>query len=298
MKDPIRIGRRRQAIAYGALAAVMIATLMYLPEDMHPLVAMLIADLVGTLLIFGFSVHASNSSLYDPYWSVVPIYIAVWWWAGSTDWQSILLLMTIFLWGGRLTYNFLRGWPGIEHEDWRYADFRKKVGGWYWPLSFFGFHLMPTLVVFAGMLPVWYAFSTTQTMSLGANLGIVAGAIISIGATILEATADEQLKIFRDYRTDPAAILDTGVWSWCRHPNYLGEILFWWGLWLIGVSANSDALWTAIGPLSITVLFVVISIPLIDARMIAKRPHYVDHIKHMPALVPLGRQEAPAPAGK
>ncbi|MEL6344578.1 MAG: DUF1295 domain-containing protein [Myxococcota bacterium] len=290
VNDALKSGRRAHIIAYGGLALTMITTLLVLPGTIPPLSAMFLADLIGTLLIFGLSVRHNNSSLYDPYWSIAPIYIASWWWAGDLRWQMILILLAVWIWGCRLTFNFFRGWSGLDHEDWRYAGFREKVGIWYWPLSLTGFHLMPTVLVFLGIMPVWYAFTTTQTLTLGANLGIGLGVLISVGATALEALADEQLKDFRDNRQDPSVIMDVGVWSWCRHPNYLGEVLFWWGLWLACVSANSAALWTAIGPLSITVLFVVVSIPLIENRMLRSRPHYQHVIDTMHSMIPLGRQ--------
>ena len=90
-------------------------------------------------------------------------------------------------------------------------------------------------------------------------------------------------------RRDPAAVLDGGVWAACRHPNYLGEVLFWWGLWLSGVAAAPAWAWTAAGPLAITLLFVRVSVPWMDRRMAARHPAYLARLRTTPALVPWPR---------
>ena len=78
----------------------------------------------------------------------------------------------------------------------------------------------------------------------------------------------------------------SGLWAWCRHPNYLGEMGFWWGLWLLGIAADAGVWWTVVGPISITLLFVGISIPMIDRRHVARRPGYAEHMRAVPSLLP------------
>ncbi len=80
--------------------------------------------------------------------------------------------------------------------------------------------------------------------------------------------------------------MDRGVWAYCRHPNYLGEILFWWGVFLFGLAADGDSWWRGVGALWMTVMFVTISIPMIDKRSLARRPRYAEHMKRVPALIP------------
>ena len=112
-----------------------------------------------------------------------------------------------------------------------------------------------------------------------AALGVAAGAIA------LETIADEQLRAFNRSKA-PGDICTRGVWAWLRHPNYLGEIGFWWGLWLFGLAAAPGWWWTVIGPLAITVMFVLASIPMLDRRSLARRPGYADVMKNVSALVP------------
>ena len=82
---------------------------------------------------------------------------------------------------------------------------------------------------------------------------------------------------FRSAGPAPGEFLKTGVWSWSRHPNYLGEMGFWWGLWLFGVAAAPAFWWTVVGPLGITLMFVFVSLPMIETRMKERRPAYAEY---------------------
>ena len=110
---------------------------------------------------------------------------------------------------------------------------------------------------------------------------------VTLAAIVLEAVADVQLVDFKARNTDPQAFLATGVWRWSRHPNYLGEIGFWVGLWMFGIIADPWAGWTIFGPVAMVALFAGYSIPAMDARMEAKRPGYAEYRKSVPALLPL-----------
>jgi steroid 5-alpha reductase family enzyme len=255
--------------------------------------SILLADVVGTGVVFAASVILNNSSLYDPYWSVAPMVIGLWLLIDAPELTEPRLLLGValtLLWGGRLTWNFLRGWSSLEHEDWRYRDLRKSSGRAYWVVSFTGIHMFPTLLVFLGMLSV-YVMAQPGTAAFGVLDGI--GGLIALGAIWIEATADKQLREFRLSNSDPSRILDTGLWAWCRHPNYFGEMMFWWGLALMAISASVDSWWVVFGPLSITALFKFISLKLIDERMVRRRPHYAEHQKTVPALFP--RPPRPTP---
>ncbi len=238
-------------------------------RDWHPLGQMLLADLAATGAVFLASLALGNSSVYDPYWSAAPFPIALWWFArpeGVFE-RKLVVAALLSVWGARLTWNFARRWSGLHDEDWRYASFRHHGPLLYWPLSLLGFHLLPTLVVYAGLLPVW-------AVSEGdAPVGALtwAGAALCAASVAWSEVADRQLQAFRD-RIPPAdAVLDTGLWSVVRHPNYLGEIAFWWGLWVIALDAGWVYVWTAVGPALVTALFVQISIPMMERHMAATR---------------------------
>lgn len=266
-----------------ALGGGTIVALMCM--DWHVLPRLLAADIAATLVVFAGSVRTNNTSCYDPYWSVAPLPIAVWYFAENPDGGLVELVAAALLlaWGIRLTWNFLRGWPGLHHEDWRYVAYRQYGTAAYWTVSLFGLHLFPTLIVFAALFPV-YALSTTP-----ASFGILAalGALISLGSVVLCEVADRQLKDFRESELGPGALLDTGVWSIVRNPNYLGEMGFWWGLWVMSLGGGWSNAWSVIGPLGITALFVFVSIPLKETRMAERRGEaWTAYVARTPALLP------------
>lgn len=272
------------------LAAVMVAwgTVRVLPLDLHPLWIIFWADVAATAVVFVFSVIHDNSSVYDPYWSVAPLVIAPWLVAlreaeAAVGLRQLVVVGVLFAWGLRLTYNWARHWKGMQHEDWRYVDFRRSMGRLYWVVSLLGIHLFPTLMVFAGCLSLWPALVVGD-----APLGWLdaLALLVCIGAIAIETVADRQLHEFRRARLPRGRILDTGVWSWSRHPNYFGEISLWWGLFLFGLAAAPGTWWPMVGPLAMTLMFVVVSLPLIEKRMRARRVGWEAHCRRVSRLLP------------
>lgn len=275
------------ALAYAAAFVAAAITVAVVPSE-SALVRAFWADVVATFVIFGFSVSYNNSSFYDAYWSVAPVPIAIYWMllpeaAAADGLRQLVVVTLVSAWAVRLTYNWARGWTGLDHEDWRYVDQRENTGTLYWGVSFAGLHMMPTLLVFAGCAALWPALVTGH-QPFGA-LDVFAAAITG-GAIVLEATADQQLRNFRLSKPAPEAILDTGVWAYCRHPNYLGEIGFWWGLFVFSLAAKPEVYWTGAGALAITLLFRFVSLKLIDDRMLSRRPGYKARMQSVPALLP------------
>ena len=132
------------------------------------------------------------------------------------------------------------------------------------------------------LLPVYSA------MVSPAPLGILdfAGFTVVVGATLIEAVADQQLRAHILTRKGHEDILATGLWKYSRHPNYFGETSFWWGLALFGLAAEPH-LWSIAGATAMTAMFVFVSVPLLDERSAARRPGYREHMKKVSALVPL-----------
>jgi len=274
------------SLSYLAALLLAIAVLRVLSPSASDLAAALYADLAATALIFIFSMLLNNSSVYDPYWSIVPPFI-IWYWMENNDKAHSLplqlLLAVSILWCLRLTLNWARGWKGLQHEDWRYVEFRDRFGPWYWPVSFGGIHLFPTLIVFLGLLPVWYRI---QLGGEHVSLLNIAGLGLSLGGTFLELIADEQLRKHRK-ANESKSPLTSGIWKYSRHPNYLGEIMFWLGLWVFGLDTGEGYVWTIISPLAMTAMFVFVSVPWMEKKVLATRPAYHDYVREVPRLLPL-----------
>ncbi len=269
------------------LAAIVIGLeVAELWPGLHPITFMLVADVAATLVVFAFSAWYRNASVYDPYWSVIPVLIIVYWVFATADQsvvplRQILVVTLVAVWAVRLTWNWALRWGGLGDEDWRYSLLRRRHGSHYWVVNLMGIHMMPTLLVFFGCLAAWPALAASKN-----DLNILdAIALLVAGAAIwVEWQADRALRIHRLQSTSEH--LQSGLWARCRHPNYLGEIGFWWGLYLFALAANPLWWWTVVGPSAITLLFIFISIPMMDNRLMEKNPGYAQTVHELPALWP------------
>ena len=250
----------------------------------RPVLALGLGYLASALVIFGWSTALDNGSMFDAWWSVLPPFAAVWLAFGHTagvpGLRIALVLVVVWVWALRLTSNWARDWPGLDHEDWRYLDLYTK--GPKLLVSLTSVHLFPCLVVFLGSIAMVPAL-VWGTNAVGVLDGVALG--VGLAASVIEFVADEQMRRFRRTRT-PSAVMDRGLWAWSRHPNYFGEILFWWSLWGFALAADAAWWWTVIGPLAITAMFCAASIPMLDARSRERRPEFAAYADRTPMLVP------------
>ncbi|NMM49460.1 DUF1295 domain-containing protein [Marinigracilibium pacificum] len=254
-------------------------------KDYNLIYRILIADVITTVIVFAGSIITKNSSMYDPYWSVAPPIIALvlitHYPEGNAERQGMILSATL-IWGVRLTYNWVRGWKGLHHEDWRYKDIAGKTKKLYWPSSFFGIHLLPTLWVFGGCLPLFYIIPLEGKVTIWDYTGT----FLCVIAAVIELISDEQLRAFKKV-APKNKFIDTGWWSLSRHPNYFGELLFWSGIFIMVFQIKDlSALWTGIGLVALIILFVFISIPMMEKRNLKNKPGYTDYIKRVSMLIP------------
>ncbi len=268
-------------LAYSIAAGIVYFTVPYFSTD-DTLLISLEADVFATVVIFLFSLAFRNSSLYDPYWSVIPPILIYFWMVQSQNFTllSTLLLMVVMLWSIRLTFNWIRGWKGITHEDWRYTQLRNDNPRIYPLINFSGIHLFPTVIVFIALLPFYFSILKTSSFTFLH----VAGLVVSFIGFLIQLVADEQLYAWRR-KEQTHSCLNTGLWKFSRHPNYLGEIVFWWGGWFVAMGTDVHLYWTAIGPLLLTGMFVFISIPMIEKRHLERRPCYQEILRQVPMLI-------------
>lgn len=234
------------------------------------LLKLFVFDIVATVVIFIFSVIFHNSSVYDAYWSLTPMLMSVWLFIDAqafSVWQ-ILVLIAFNLWSLRLTVNWVHVFTDFSYEDWRYRKYREESGRFFWPIvNFFGIHLMPTLVVFAGMLPLFEIVKYP--------LGILAlpGILVILTGVAFEFFADCQMHAFLESDANKN-ICQVGLWKYSRHPNYLGEITVWLGVFLTMLPYAPHVWYYGGGFLAVAILFNVVSIPLMEKRQLGRRPEY------------------------
>ena len=249
-------------------------------SPVHSLIALFLADVLATVVVWGFGLLYENVSVYDPYWSVFPP-IAFLLWAFYTDVWSVpvaLLLIASWYWGWRLTRNWVITFKGIGHEDWRYTKYRDRHPLVFHMINLFGLNMMPTLVVFAAMLPGLRLFETVAP----ANILTYFGCIVCITSATIQLIADKQSHDFR--AAHPGKVCNVGLWKHGRHPNYFGEIQFWWGIWIMYASLNGIDMYIG-GAIAMTALFLGISIPLMEKRQLANKPDYAEYRRQTRILI-------------
>ena len=247
------------------IAASAVGILLYRVLSFSFWLDLLIADVAATVVTFAGSLLLKNASVYDPYWSVQPMVILLYA-AGTKGLDPLrwLLLICVCLWGIRLTANWAYTFRDLEHQDWRYTMLREKTGKLYPAVNFAGIHLFPTVVVYLCILPAVFAFHEQTAF----NPLCILFFLVSVAATVLQGVADWQMHKFR--REIGRGFIRTGCWKYARHPNYLGEILMWWGVGLCVVCVMPQRWYLLAGALLNTLMFLVISIPMADKRQSAK----------------------------
>jgi len=254
-------------------------------NSIHILLSTLLADIAATLIVWGFGIIFDNSSMYDPYWSVAPLIIVPFWIESSgISFSSfeILLFAAVFLWGIRLTANWAKRWRGLAHEDWRYVKLKKDNPGLWLFTNLVGINLMPTLIVFAALVPAYFGIAGKGVLSILSVIGFA----ICAASVLIQAVSDFQMDLFKKSKPLPGEFIDRGLWRYCRHPNYFAEVLFWWGIWIMQMGVNSNMWITITGPLVVTLLFIFISIPMMEKHILSSNPSYSEYQKKVGMFIP------------
>ena len=254
----------------------------------HPYKALIVGYAVSVAFLYIASQIVQNGSTFDAWWSVLPPAFAVWG-ALSIDGTSTrnwLIAGCALLWGVRLTSNWAIGWTGLDHEDWRYRMLYETAPMPRWAVSFTSVHLFPLIVVTLGSLPMAAAIAHPQQPD-GRNIGVldIAACVIALVGVALEHFADVDLRRFNRTK-QPGDVLNTGLWSRSRHPNYLGEMFWWWSLFLFAVAAHPGSWWTGVGALAMTIMFLAASIPIAEKRSAERRPGWAAYKASTPLLIP------------
>jgi steroid 5-alpha reductase family enzyme len=268
------------AIIYGIAIAVGVLTFDKAAAMVAEVWALLLADVAATVFVWIMGLVYKNVSVYDPYWSVAPPVMFTAWAIFKGCWTVpvTLLLIAVWYWGIRLTGNWAYTFKGLGHEDWRYTRYRETQPPFLFHITnFFGLNMMPTLLVFACMLPGFGLFNAES-----ANWLTWLGFAVSLSAASIQLIADTQIHRFRD--SHPHQFCNVGLWKHGRHPNYFGEITMWWGVWVMYASIFGID-WHVLAPISMTCLFLFISIPMMERRQLENKPGYADYRKSTRILI-------------
>jgi len=112
------------------------------------------------------------------------------------------------------------------------------------------------------------------------------GVFISIGAAVLQFISDKQMREFRLIHHDRKACMKDGIWAYSRHPNYFGEVSFWWGIWVMYVGLTGKFDFYVVSPILMTMLFLFISIPMMEKKILLTRPEYKEIQQEVSVFIP------------
>ena len=276
------------------LLAVSVGTAIYMllaGVIANPVWLMLVADVVMTLVIWGFGLLVRNASTYDPYWSVIPPLMLLGWIIFLKIPFTLpvaLMALALIFWSVRLTYNWFINWQDLSYQDWRYTMIRSKNPKLWFLANLFGINLMPTLIVFIQMIGS-YRF---LTIGSGLNIVILIGFLLAILAAAIQFVSDRQMLNFRYRNKENKKCIDEGLWRLSRHPNYFGEVLMWWAVWTMYAGASGRIDFQIVAPILMTALFLFISIPMMEKKILLTRPEYRDYMRQVSALFPFFRRHA------
>ena len=252
-----------------------------------PLVVALGVSLLINLSMFLVAFRLQSDKLTDVSYSVTFVTIAAWAFAMSDhSWYHVTLLVMVGLWavrlGGFLLYRVLK-----KGKDGRFDGMRGSF------IKFGRFWLTQAATVWIVMIPAVLAFGETPKLGLVAVVGIVVWAV----GLLCETVADFQKLAFSSKPANKDKWIDTGIWSYSRHPNYFGEILVWIGVYMYVVPSLSlvQAVIGIVSPVFIiTLLLFVSGIPILE-KSADKRwgnvAAYRQYKKRTNILVPLPRQK-------
>ena len=211
----------------------------------------------------------------------------------ASNTRLLLMALLVTLWGARLSYHIYRRVRSHTEEDYRYAQWRKE-----WR----HFTLRSYLQVFLlqGFLMIVVGYSLTHVGATPSTpLGVLdlCALVVWVFGFFFEVVGDRQLKDFIASKPALGAVLDSGLWRYSRHPNYFGEVVQWWGIWLFALSVPYS--WLAlISPLTITFLILKVSgIPLLEVKLM-QNPRYQEYAKRTSVFVPLPPTKLPSPVSK
>lgn len=237
--------------------------------------------LIG-LLAWVYSIPKRNVAIVDGLWSLMilaslSVYLLLSPAAGA---RGLLVLLMVSAWAVRLSVHISVRNHG-KPEDHRYRAIRNNNQPLFWLKSLYIVFGLQAVLAWLVSLPAVAAAASS------APLGWLDLAAVLVWGTgmFFEVVGDWQLARFQRNRESAGEVMDQGLWRYTRHPNYFGEALLWWGIWLAALSAG--AWWSVISPLLMTWLLLRISgVALLEKDIADRRPAYRDYIERTSAFIP------------
>ena len=242
------------------------------------------AAAVGSLMLAFWlvSLRLHDASIADIAWGLLFVTIA---WVGFAVGEGgpamLLAAVLTSVWGLRLAVYIRRRNHG-HGEDRRYGAMRARRPDRFWLWSLFGVFLLQGLLALIVSLPLQALAGAEGAIAPLA----LAGAVVMLIGLGFEALGDAQMKAFKSDPASRGEVMDRGLWRYTRHPNYFGDSVVWWGLWLLAVGGGAG-LWTVVGPALMTFLLLRVSgVAMLESDIAERRPGYAEYTRRTSAFIP------------
>ena len=237
--------------------------------------------MVSTWLV---SVVVRNASIVDIVWGA-GFAINSWVLAITIDGDSgrqIVMALLVGIWGARLAGYLAK--RNIGHgEDWRYVAMRKKIGKKFPIVSLFTVFGLQGVLMWVVSLPVMFA-NADASPSIG-PLAVI-GIMVWLTGFAFESIGDYQLARFKKNPDNAGKVMDQGLWSLTRHPNYFGDALLWWGIGVVAAETGSGVI-GFIGPVVMTYLLMRVSgVPMLERSLNKRREGYAEYVARTSGFIP------------
>lgn len=242
-----------------------------------------LAVFVFYVVLYVVSLVKQNNTVADIGWGIGFIIAAlvVLWRQDVVTIRQVVVTSLVLVWGVRLSLHvWLRS--RSKGEDWRYKQWRKQWKEHWVIRSFFQVYVLQSAMLMVIAVPVLFV----NTFG-GPGWGVldIVGLVVWIGGFAWEVIGDHQLARFKEKTSNRGRILTTGLWQYSRHPNYFGEALMWWGIWIISLSVPGG--WqTVVGPLLIMFLLLRVSGLTLMEKHFSANPEYLAYQKRTSAFFP------------
>jgi steroid 5-alpha reductase family enzyme len=243
------------------------------------------------LVLWLVSLRVRDASIVDIFWGpgfaliswAVLVWIAVHDLPDAGAGRRWLLVSLVTVWGlrlgGYLAYRNLG-----KGEDYRYVAMRQKAGRRFWLVSLYKVFLLQGLLMWFVSLPV----QVGQLPDIPSAIGplAIAGAVVWGVGLFFEGVGDLQLARFKANPANKGKVMDRGLWRYTRHPNYFGDFMVWWGLYMV-TTEGQGAWWSFVGPLLMTFLLLKGSgVAVLEKTITSRRPGYEEYIRRTSPFFP------------
>ncbi len=224
-----------------------------------------------------------NNSIVDIGWGpgFVVISLVMLIYTGHTGLYNLVVFSATTVWAVRLSIHIMKRNLG-KPEDFRYANWREEWGKKEPWIAFYKVFMLQGLVMLIISFPVIVSFTSfRENFSTINYLGLA----VFLFGLVFETTGDLQLSEFKKKKENKGKIIESGLWKYTRHPNYFGEAVVWWGIYLLCFGQGLEYI-TIISPITITLLLRYVSgVPMLEEKY-KDREDFRHYARKTPVFIP------------